>query len=141
MNEYYQSIMKNDFWDVVPRPEGKSVVTSKWIYKIKHATDGSIEKYKARFVAHGFSQKEGIYYEETFAPVARYTSIRSVLSLATVMKWKIHQMDVNTTFLNGVVEEEFYVEHPLSFETHDRETYVYKLNKSPYSLKQEPRTW
>ena len=76
--------------------EWKSVVTSKWIYKIKHVVDGSIEKYKARFVAQGFSQKEGINYEETFAPVARYTSIRSVLALAAVMKWKIHQMDVKT---------------------------------------------
>ena len=86
MIEEYQLIMKNDVWDVVPRLEGKLVVTSKWIYKIKHDADGSIEKYKARFVAHGFSQKEGIDYEETFAPVARYTSIRSVLSLAAVMK-------------------------------------------------------
>ena len=76
------------------------MVTSKWIYKIKHVVDGSIEKYKAIFVACGFSQKEGIYYEETFAPVARYNSIISVLSLATVMKWKIHQMDVKTSFLN-----------------------------------------
>ena len=128
MIEEYQSIMKNDVWDVVPRPEGKSVVTSKWIYKIKHAADGSIEKYKARFVAWGFSQKEGIDYEETFAPIARYTSIRSVLALATVMKWKIHQMDVKTAFLNGVVEEEVYVEQPLGFEsgseTHDRDTHV-----------------
>ena len=74
-------------WDVVPRPEGKSVVTSKWIYKIKHFVDASIEKYKARFVACGFSHKEGIDYEETFAPVSRYTSIRSVLSLAAIMKW------------------------------------------------------
>ena len=94
MIEEYQSITKNDVWDVVSRPEGKSIVTSKWIYKIKHAANGSIEKYKVRFVARGFSQKEGIDYEETFAPVARYTSIRSVLSLAIVMKWKIHQMDV-----------------------------------------------
>ena len=68
--------MKNDVWDVVPRLGGKFVVTSKWIYKIKHAADGSIEKYKAIFVVRGFSQKEGIDYEETFAPVARYTSIR-----------------------------------------------------------------
>ena len=82
--------MKNDVWDVVPRPDGKSVVTSKWIYKIKHAVDGSIDKYKAIFVARGFSQKEGVDYEETFAPVARYTSIRLVLALAAVMKWKIH---------------------------------------------------
>ena len=78
--------MKNDVWDVVPRLEGKSVVTSKWIYKINHATDCSIEKYKEIFVARGFSQKEGIDYEETFTPVSRYTSIRLVLSLAIVMK-------------------------------------------------------
>ena len=102
--------MKNDVQDVVLRLEGKYAVTSKRIYKIKHAIDGSIEKYKARFMAHGFSQKEGIDYEETFAPVARYTSIRSILSLAAVMKWKIHQMDVKTTFLNGVVEEEVYAD-------------------------------
>lgn len=70
MTEEYQSIIKNDVWDVVPRPEGKSIVSSKWLFKIKHAADGSIEKYKAKFVAKGFSQKEGIDYEETFAPVA-----------------------------------------------------------------------
>jgi hypothetical protein len=75
MTEEYQSILKNDVWDVVPRLEGKSVVTSKWIYKIKHVVDGSIEKYKARFVARGFSQIEGVDYDETFAPIARYTSI------------------------------------------------------------------
>ena len=132
--------MKNDVWDVLPRPHGKSVVTSKWIYKIKHATDGSIEKYKAIFVARGFSQKEGIDYEETFAPVVRYTSIRLVLALATKMKWKVHQMDVKTAFLNGVVEEEVYAEQPLGFKTHDRETHVCKLNKSMYYLKQTPRT-
>ena len=115
MIEEYQLIMKNDVWDVVPRPEGKFVVTFKWIYKIKHAADGSREKYKARFVARGFSQKEGIDYEETFAFVARYTSIRYILALAAVKKWKIHQMDVKADFLNGVVEEEVYVEQPLGF--------------------------
>ena len=103
--------------------------------------DGSIEKYKARFVARGLSQKEGIDYEENFAPVARYTSNKSVLSLATVMKWKIHQIDVKIAFLNAVVEEEVYVEQPLGFETHDRETHVCKLKKSMYGLKQAPRTW
>ena len=90
MIKEYQSIMKNDVWDVVPRLEGKYVVSSKWIYKIKHATDGRIDKYKERFLAHGFAQKEGIDYEETFAPIARYTSIRSILALDAVMKWKIH---------------------------------------------------
>ena len=70
--------MNNDVWDIVPKPKGKSVVSSKWIYKIKHAADGSIEKYKARFVDRGFSHKEGIDYEETFAQVARCTSIKTV---------------------------------------------------------------
>ena len=135
MIKEYQLIMKNDVWDVVPRPEGKLVVTSKWIYKIKHVVDVSIEKYKEIFMAWGFSQKEGIDYEETFAPIARYTSIRSVLALATMMKWKIHQMDVKTTFLNGVVEEEGYVEQPLGFETHDKEYHVCRLKKALYGLK------
>jgi hypothetical protein len=110
MIEKYQSIIKNDVWDVVPRPKEKLVVSSKWICKTKHSTNGSIEKHKARFVAHGFSQKEGIDYEETFSPMVRYTSIRNTLAIVVVMKWKIHQMDVKTTFLNGVVEEEVYVE-------------------------------
>ena len=81
MMEEYQSIMINDIWDVVPRPEGKFVVTSKWMDKIKHATDGNVEKYKAIFVARGFSQKEGIDYNETFSHVSKYTSIRAIISL------------------------------------------------------------
>jgi hypothetical protein len=90
MIEECQSIMKNDVWDVVSRPKEKSILSSKWIYKMKHSTDGSIEKYKERFVAHLFSQKEGIDYEETFSLVARYTSIRTTLAIAAVMKRKIH---------------------------------------------------
>ena len=97
--------MKNDVWDIVPKIENKSVVYSKWIYKIKHVADGSIEKYKAIFVARGFSQKEGIDYEETFCPVATYTSIRTITALASMMKWDLHQMDVKTSFLNGVIKE------------------------------------
>ena len=99
IREEYQSIMKNDVWDIVPKPKNKSVVYSKWIYKIKHVVDGSIEKYKAIFVARGFSQKEGIDYDETFSPVARYTSIKSIMALSSMMKLDLHQMDVKTTFL------------------------------------------
>ena len=140
MLEEYQLIMKNDVWDVVLRPQGRSVVTSKLRYKIKHATNGSIEKYKARFVAHGFSQKEIIDYEDAFSPVARYSSIRAITTLAAKLGWKLHQMDVKTAFLNGVVEEEVYVEQPLGFETHNRKTHVCKLKKALYGLKQAPRT-
>jgi hypothetical protein len=85
MMEEYNSIMKNDVSEVVPRPKGKSVVTSRWLFKLKYVVDGSIEKYKARFVAQGFSQVEGVDYDEAFAPVARYTSIRAVISIATEM--------------------------------------------------------
>jgi hypothetical protein len=141
MVEEYSSIMKNDVWDIVSRPEGKSVVSSKWIYKIKHAADGSVEKYKARFVARGFSQIEGVDYEETFAPVARYTSIRAVISIAAEMGWRIHQMDVKTTFLNGIIEEEVYIEQPQGFEVHGRESHVCRLKKALYGLKQAPRAW
>ena len=87
MTKEYQSIMKNDVWDIVPKHEGKSGVPSKWIYKIKHAVDGSIEKYKERFVARGFSQREVIDYEETFALVVRYISIRTIIALVSMMKW------------------------------------------------------
>ena len=85
MMEEYQSIMKNDVWEVVSRPKEKFVVTSKWVYKIKHVVDGSIDKYKVRFVARGFSQQEGEDYDETFALVSRYTSIKAIISLASSM--------------------------------------------------------
>ena len=101
MIEEYHSILKNDVWDIVLRIERKSVVNSRWLYKIKHVADGSVDKFNAIFVARGFSQKEGIDYEDTFTPVARYTTIRSIISLASVLGRKLHQMDVKTTFLNG----------------------------------------
>ena len=106
----YDSIVRNSAWEIVPRPVGKSIVWSRWIYKVKQATDGSVKNYKARFVAQGFSQIEGIDYEETFAPVARYSSIRTILALSTQMGLHIHQMDVKTAFLNGIIEEEVYIE-------------------------------
>jgi hypothetical protein len=133
--------MKNDVWDIVLRPEGKSVVTSKWIYKIKHTVDGSIERHKMRFVAREFSQVEGIDYEETFAPVARYTSIRMIVSPAASMGWRVHQMDVKTTFLNGESEKEVYIEQPDGFVIHEKESHVCRLKKALYGLKQPPRAW
>jgi hypothetical protein len=141
MKEEYQSIIKNVVWEIVPRPKSKDVVSSKWLFKIKHATNGSIEKYKGRFIARGFSQKEGIDYEEAFSPVARYTSIRTIIAIAAKMKWKLHQMDVKTTFLNGVIEEEVYIEKPQGFEVEDRKSHVCILKKALYRLKQAPRAW
>jgi hypothetical protein len=114
------------------------VVTSKWLFKIKHAADSSVEKFKARFVAHGFSQKEGIDYDEIFAPVARYTSIRIIISLAAVFGWN-HQMDVKIVFLNGEVEQEVYIEQPEGFVIHGKESHVCKLKKALSGLKQALR--
>jgi hypothetical protein len=124
MVEEYASIIKNNVWEIVPRPLNKSVVNSKWIYKIKHAANGSIDKHNARSVARGFSQKEGVDYKKTFAPVAWYTSIRTIISIATQMGWRIHQMDVKTAFLNGNIEEEVHLEQPRDFEIHDRASHV-----------------
>ena len=90
MVEEYDSIIRNNVWDVVPRLGDKSTISSQWLYKVKHLADGSVEKHKARFVARGFSQDEGIDYDETFAPVARYSSIISMLALSAQMGWKIH---------------------------------------------------
>jgi hypothetical protein len=133
--EEYQSIMKNDVWEVVLRPHGKSIVTSKWTYNIKHVADGSIEKYKSRFDARGFSQKEGEDYDETFSPVTKYTSILSIISISFVMGWKLHHMDFKTTLLNGVIEEQVYIEKPQGFVIHRKESHVCKLRKDLYMLK------
>ena len=92
-------------------------------------------------MAKGYTQKEGIDYKETFTPVARYTSIRTMISLATQMGWEIHQMHVKITFLNKVIEEELSIEQPEGFETHEKKSHVYRLKKSLYGLKQALRAW
>ena len=117
------------------------MVTSKWIHKFEFSVDGRIEKCKAIFVARGFSQKEGIDYDKTFTLVVRYNSIRVIISLASVLGWKLHQMDVKSGFLNGKIEEEFYIEKPKGFELHGRDSHVCKLKKYLYGLNQAPRSW
>jgi len=141
MVEEYDSIVQNSVWNVVPRPDNKSVVGSCWIFKVKQAVDGSVEKHKARFVACGFSQVEGINYDDTFPHVARYSSIRLVLVLSAQMGWKIHQMDVKTAFLNVNIKEEVYIEHPERFETFNHESHVCRLKRALYRPKQAPCAW
>lgn len=141
MVEEYDSIVINNVSEVVPRLENNSMVGSRWIYKVKKEPDGGIDKHKAIFVSKGFSQVEGIDYEETFAPIERYSSIRSILALATQMGWKIHHMDVNTTFLNGFIEEEVYIEQPEGFDTFNRELNVCRIERVLYGLKQSPHAW
>jgi hypothetical protein len=141
MTKEYPSIMKNDVWEIVPRPKEKSMIISKWVYKIRHVVDESMDKYKARFIDRGFSQKEGEDYDETFAPISIYTSIRAIMSLDSSMGWRLHKMDVKKTFLNGAIEEEVYIEQPQGFEVHPRDTHVSRLKKFLYEIKKDPRAW
>ena len=100
-----------------------------------------MEKHKDRFVARGFSQKEGIDYDETFAPMARYTSIKTIIAIASTVGWKLDQMDVKTAFLNGIIEEEVYKEQPEGFIVHGKDSHICKLKEALYGLKQAPRAW
>ena len=112
MKEELDALSKNHTWVLVTLPLGKSVVGCKWIYKIKTRSDGSIERYRARLAAKGFTQEYGIDYEETFAPVARISSIRALLAVAAASKWDLFQMDVKNAFLNGDLSEEVYMQPP-----------------------------
>jgi len=133
MQEKHQSITKNKLWEIIPRPSDESVVTSKWIYKIKHVFDGSIEKYKEIFIARGFCQKDDIDYEETFVPTTRYNTIKLLFSLDATMEWNIHQMDAKTTFLNGTIDEEVFIEQPKGFKFYSRDYHVCNLRR-PYMV-------
>ena len=119
----------------------RSVVGTKWVFKNKIDSDGTIIRNKARLVAKGYSQQEGIDYDETFAPVARLEAIRIFLAYAAHMKFKVFQMDVKSAFLNGELEEEVYVEQPPGFIDPKYPNHVYRLDKTLYGLKQAPRAW
>lgn len=139
MNEEIRSIQKNETWKLVDLPEGKNVIGLKWVFRTKFNTDGSILKHKARLVAKGYAQQEGIDFEETFSPVARFETVRVVLALAAQWKLKVFQLDVKSAFLNGDLQEEVFVEQPLGFVKDGEEGKVYKLQKALYGLKQAPR--
>ena len=141
MDQEFESLQKNAVWDLVPLPEGRKQVGSKWVYKTKLSADGSVERHKARLVAQGFSQKYGMDYDETFCPVVRTESVRAVIALAATKNLLLHQMDVTTAFLNGTLEEEVYMKQPEGFVKKGKENLVCKLKKSIYGLKQSPRCW
>ncbi|KAD5961714.1 hypothetical protein E3N88_13187 [Mikania micrantha] len=141
MREELAAIEKNHTWELVHLPEGKNVVGLKWLYKTKLDADGKIVRYKARPVDKGYSQKKGIDFEETFAPVARFETIGMVIAVAAVKGWMIHPLDVKSAFLNGDLIEEIYVEQPEGFEVQGKQDMVYRLKKALYGLKQAPRAW
>lgn len=139
MTEELDALSKNDTWKLTNLPAGKSAIKCRWVYKLKRNADGKIARYKARLVVKGYSQKQGIDYHETFAPVVRYTTIRFLLAIATKFNLGIQQMDAVTAFLNGELKEDIYMEQPSGFQ--DGTNRVCKLKKSLYGLKQSSRVW
>ncbi|UYV76870.1 hypothetical protein LAZ67_14002267 [Cordylochernes scorpioides] len=141
MKEEFDLLIENKTWELVDPPKGQNVIGSKWVFRRKYSSDGSLERYKARLVAKGYSQKYGIDYEETFAPVVRHSTIRTVLALAVEYDLLVHQMDVQSAFLNGDVKEEIYMTQPENFESKKYPRRVCKLKKAIYGLKQAGMTW
>jgi len=141
MNEELHQIEKNETWDLVPRQKTKNIIGTKLVFKNKMNEDGQVIRNKARLVCKGYAQVEGIYFEETFAPVARLEAIRMFLAFASHKKLKVCQMDVKSTFLNGHLEEEVYIEQLDGSQLSDKKDYVCKLKKALYGLKQAPRAW
>jgi hypothetical protein len=126
---------------LVPRPSGVNVISGKWIFRIKYKEDGSLDRYKARWVFHGFFQRAGIDYGKTYCPVVKSATVRTVLALASSCAWLVHQLDVNNAFLHGFIDENIYTRQPASFVHSVHGDRVCKLNKNLCGLKQAPRTW
>ncbi|KAJ9544738.1 hypothetical protein OSB04_024445 [Centaurea solstitialis] len=141
MQEELAEFIRNNVWLLVPRPRKRTIIGSKWIFRNKLDEIGTIIRNKARLVAQGYRQEEGIDYDETFAPVARLEAIRLFLAFAAHMNFKVFQMDIKNAFLNGKLNEEVYVAQPPGFVDPKFPDHVYKLNKALYGLKQAPRAW
>ncbi|GJZ83340.1 retrovirus-related pol polyprotein from transposon TNT 1-94 [Tanacetum coccineum] len=135
LNQFYRNKVRT----LVPLPYGKIAIGSKWVFRNKKDEHGTTTKNKARLVAQGYSQEEEINYDETFAPVARMEAIRIFLAFAAYMNFKVYQMDVKSTFLNGKLKEEVYVKQPPGFESSEFPDFVCKLDKALYGLKQAPK--
>ena len=142
IKEELDALHKIGTWDLVYLPSGKSTIGCKWVYKIKTRSDGTVDHSKARLVSKGFTQEYGIDYEETFAPVARLSSVRTLIAISTARKWTLFQMDVKNAFLNGALSEEVYMKLPLGY-SHPPGFYhgVCRLQRTLYGLKQAPREW
>ncbi len=141
MQEEYASLMANGTWELSILPTGRKSVGCKWVFRTKRDASGEIVRHKARLVAKGYSQVAGVDFDETFAPVAKFITIRCILAIGAAMDWEIHQMDVKTAFLNGVLEVEIYMDQPEGFVQKGKEHLVCKLKKALYGLKQSPRAW
>ena len=140
MKDEINSLHDNDTWSIKTLPEGKSVVGGKWVYSVKLDKNNDVTKYKARFVARGFSQIPGIDYHDTFAPTARLTSIRALMQCSVQYDLIVHQLDVKTAYLNANIDCNIFMEQPEGFEKGGNNM-VCHLNKSIYGLKQSGRMW
>lgn len=141
MDDEYDALIKNDTWKLVPFSNQKNVIDCRWVFKIKRKADGSIDCYKARLVAKGFKQRFGIDYEETFSPVVKPATIWLILSLVVSYGCNLRQLDVENTFLHGVLEEEVYMGQPPGFQHQKLPNHLCKPKKALYGLKQAPRAW
>nr|GEY10018.1 ribonuclease H-like domain-containing protein [Tanacetum cinerariifolium] len=141
MYDEYNTLVKNSTWILVPRPSGVNLVRSMWLFKHKFHADGILSRYKARLVANSSNQQLGVDFDETFSPVVKTTTIRTVLSLVVSCKWLIHQLDVKNAFLNGDLSETVYMHHPPIFLDSRYPHHVCLLQRSLYRLKQAPRAW
>ena len=141
MYKELHQFIQNDVWELVSRPNSVNVIGTKWIFKNKSNEHGTIIGNKSRLVAQGYTQVEGVDFDETFAPIARLESIRILLAIASHLNFKLYQMDVKNAFLNGMLQEEVYVEQPKGFVDPHRPDDVYKLKRALYGLKQAPRAW
>ena len=139
MADEINSQMENETWQLVSLPEGKSLLKNRWVFRLKLKSDGKIDKAKARLVVKGCAQKPGVDYDEIYSPVARYDTVRVLLSVAAAHNLDLYQFDIKTAFLYGEVEEELYMAQPQGFE--DGTDRVCRLRKSVYGLKQAPRCW
>ena len=140
IEEEMKSLLANNTWTLVTAPKGVNVIGNRWVLKKKLNSDGSVERYKARLTAKGYSQREGIDYHETFAPVVKYKSLRVILSLANSLDYELKQLDVVTAFLYAPIKEDVYMAQPEGFETGGAHM-VCKLNKTLYGIKQAPHEW
>jgi hypothetical protein len=141
MNDEYTAIMRNKTWHLVPPQAGRNVIDCKWVFKVKHKADGSVDRHKARLVAKGFKQRLGIDYDDTFSPVVKPATIQLVLSLIVSQGWTLHQLHVQNTFLHGVLEEEVYMKQPPGFVDPSCPSYHCRLDKALYGLMQAPWAW
>ncbi|MCO5561725.1 hypothetical protein L7F22_015348 [Adiantum nelumboides] len=126
MDEEIVVLDVNQTWVLVPLPKGKKAIGCKWMYKVKHKFDGTIERYKARLVAKEYAQYHDKDYEGNFAPIAKMATVRTVIAVAAAKGWFMHQMDVKNAFLHGELQEEVYVEQPLGYEDGDAITWSSK---------------